>query len=314
MKAAIVVAALALPLAAGADEILLRSGGRLNGVVVERRTESIVIDVGPGRVTLPMRLVERIVAGTPAFEVYRERSLRLGPTDVRGWLDLALWARDHELLTQARQAFEYVASIDPGNPVAHRELGHMLVDGRWMTPEEGYRARGYVNFEGNWNTPEERAALIGERAAEAQARQAEAEAAARAREAEARARTAEAEARQAEAAAYAPTEGIPLGMAYGGYGYPYAGYGGVIVGSYGGYGGYAGGGGRRGYGHGGTAGPSCGPRGPAGTPPGPVVNPLPTGAGTGGTMALAPAPAAPPPGHGTFRGIGPTSKPAQRVY
>lgn len=234
MKAAIVVGVLALPLAAGADEIYLRSGGRLSGVVVERRAEGIVVDVGPGRVTLQAQLVERIVEGTPAFEVFRERSTRLSPTDVKGWLDLALWARAHELLTQSRQALEQVLAVDPGNAVAHREIGHVLLDGRWMTPEEGYRARGYLYFEGNWVMPEERLALLRERAAEAQARQAEMEAAARAREAEARARTAEAEARRAEAAMGGPAEGIPLALTYGSY--PYAGYGPVVIGGYVGYG------------------------------------------------------------------------------
>lgn len=233
MKAAVVVGVLALPLAAGADEIYLRSGGHLSGIIVERRAEGIVVDVGPGRVTLQAQLVERIVQGTPAFEVFRERSTRLSPTDVKGWLDLALWARAHDLLTQSRQALEQVLAVDPGNAVAHREMGHVLLDGRWMTPEEGYRARGYLYFEGNWVMPEERLALLRERAAEAQARQAEIEAAARAREAEARARTAEAEARRAEAA-MGPSEGIPLALTYGSY--PYAGYGPVVLGGYVGFG------------------------------------------------------------------------------
>jgi hypothetical protein len=230
MKAAIVVGVLALPLAAGADEIYLRSGGHLSGLIVERRAEGIVVDVGPGRVTLQAQLVVRIVEGTPAFELFRERSTRLSPTDVKGWLDLALWARAHELLTQSRQALEQVLAVDPGNAVAHRELGHVLLDGRWMTAEEGYRARGYLYFEGNWVRPEERLALLHERAAEAQARQAELEAAARAREAEARARTAEAEALRAEAAMAGPTDGIPLALTYGSY--PYGGYGPVVVGGY----------------------------------------------------------------------------------
>lgn len=238
MRAAIVLGLLALPVAASADEIYLRGGGRLIGVVVERRAESVVVEVGPGLVTVPASHVERIVEGTPAFVIYRDRSSRLSPTDVNGWLQLALWARDHDLLTQSHQAFDHVLAIDPGNPIAHRDLGHVLFDGRWMSAEEGYRARGYVYFEGSWVTPQEQAAMLSERAAEAQAHQAEMEAAARAREAEARARVAEAEARRAEAEAYSPTGGIPLGMAYGyggmAYGYggtPY-GYSPVIAGAY----------------------------------------------------------------------------------
>jgi len=280
MKAAIVVGVLALPLAAGADEIYLRSGGHLSGVVVERRAESIVVDVGPGRVTLQAQLVERIVEGTPAFELFRERSTRLSPTDVKGWLDLAVWARAHELLTQSRQALEQVLAVDPGNPLAHREMGHVLLGGRWMTPEEGYRARGYLYFEGNWVMPEERLALLHERAAEAQARQAELEAAARTREAEARARTAEAEARRAEAAMAGPTGGIPLALTYGSF--PYAGYGPVVVGGYVGVGGFRSGHHGDGRGQGGGRGHSAGP----GQPPSCERPPA---------RATTPAPPAPPP-------------------
>jgi hypothetical protein len=263
-KAAIVVGALALPLVAGADEVYLRSGGRLSGVVVERRPDGIVVDVGPGRVTLPASLVTRVVEGTPAFALFRERAARLSDADVHGWLALGAWARDHDLLTQSTQAFEHVLAIDPGNAIAHREMGHVVVDGRWMTADEGYRTRGYVHFEGSWVLPEERAAMLAERVAIAQARQAEIEAEARAREAEARARAAEADARRAEAAA-APTDGIPLAMTYGAA--PYGVYGGVVIGGYGGYGGYgssSGHGHRNGQGH---QGPSCAPgRAPGATP------------------------------------------------
>jgi hypothetical protein len=263
MKAAIVVGALmlALPLVAGADEVYLRSGGHLSGVVIERRADGIVVDVGPGRVTLPASLVTRVVEGTPAFALFRERAARLSDADVHGWLALGAWARDHDLLTQSTHAFEHVLVIDPGNAIAHREMGHVVVDGHWMTADEGYRARGYVHFEGSWVLPEERSAILAERVATAQARQAEIEAEARAREANARARAAEAEARRAEATAY-PTEGIPLAMTYGGS--PYGGYGGVVIGGYG-YGGYGGFGHRQGH-----QGPSCGPgRPPATTPPPP---------------------------------------------
>jgi len=280
MRAAIVLGTLlaALPLAASADELYLRSGGRLSGVVVEHRPDAIVIDVGAGRVTLPAALVTRVVEGTPAFAVFRERAARLADADVRGWLALGAWARDHELLTQSREAFEHVLAVDPGNAVAHRELGHVLVDGHWMTPEESYRARGYVYFEGSWMSPEERAGMIAERTAVTQARQAEAEAEARIREADARARAAEAEARRAEAA-YGPTAGIPLGMAYGGGYSPYGPYGTsgpvVVYGAFGGFGGF-------GLGssvtRGSHRGPGCGPQQPT-------------------AMTSAPPPAPPPPPH-----------------
>lgn len=296
MKAAIVAGALvvALPLAAGADELYLRSGGHLSGVVLEQRPDAVVIDVGAGRVTLPAALVLRVVEGTPSFAVFRDRAAGLNDADVAGWLALAAWARDRDLLTQARQAFEHVLTVDPGNVVAHRELGHVQLDGRWMTAEESYRARGYVNFEGSWMTPEERAGLIADRAAEAQARQAEIEAEARIREADARARAAEAEARRAEG--YGATEGIPLSMTYGA---PYGTYGPVVV--YGAYG-YGGLGSGRPFRHGGHGSgdhhrPSCGPgHAPGGTPPPQAPPPPRRDSASNREPSRSPASPASPPG------------------
>jgi hypothetical protein len=210
--------------AAWADEVFLRGGGSIHGEIVQRTAASVVMDVGPGRMTLPMSRVHRIVATTSDLSIYRERAARLASGDVAGWIGLARWADSHDLLTQAREAYEHIVAVDPDNAAANAALGHVRLAGRWVTAEESYRARGFVPFEGSWVTPEERGAVLAGRAAEAHARGQAAEAEARAREAEARARAAEADARRAEAETQ---NGIP---------YPYVFGGGVIYG--GGYGGY----------------------------------------------------------------------------
>jgi hypothetical protein len=214
---------------ARADEVFLRGGGSIHGDVVQRTATSVVMEVGPGRMTLPMSRVERIVSATSDLSVARERAGRLAPGDVAGWLALARWAEDRDLLTQAREAYEHVLAVDPQNAEANSALGRVRLAGRWVTAEESYRARGYVPFEGGWVSPEERAAVLAERAAEAHARELRAETEARAREAEARARTAEADARRAEAEAQDPGngDGIPYPYVYGGVGVYGGGYGGV---------------------------------------------------------------------------------------
>jgi hypothetical protein len=227
MKRALVVALSLLPAALGADEVFLAGGGRLSGVIVERSSGSITLDVGPGRVTMPMARVVRIVSGTADLAVYRDRAAHLPPGSVTGWLALARWAEGHDLLTQARESYAHVLSLDPENAAAHRGLGHVWAGDRWATVEESYRARGYVLFEGTWVTPDERRAILEERAAMAVAERERIEAEARAREAEARARVAEAEARRAEYEPQPPGS-IPLGMDY-----PYGGvYGGPFVGGF----------------------------------------------------------------------------------
>lgn len=226
MKRVIAVGVFLAGPAAWADEVFLRGGGSIHGEVVERTAASVVMEVGPGRMTLPMNRVDRIIATTSTLSIYRERAARLAPGDVAGWLGLARWAEGRDLLTQAREAYEHVVALEPENAAANAALGRVRLSGRWVTAEESYRARGYVPFEGRWVTPEERSAVLADSAAEARARELTAEAGARAREAEARARTAEADARRAEAEAQGSYSGIPYPYVYGGVGIYGGGYGG----------------------------------------------------------------------------------------
>lgn len=190
-------ALLLLAPSAWADRVILKSGGSLSGVVVEKNHERVLLDVGPGRVGIPMARVERIESGGSALASYREQAARIAAADAEAWVALGHWAREQGLETQARQAFEMALQAQPGLIDAHRGLGHIFQDDVWMTPEEGYRARGLVPFEGRWVSLAEREALLQERAADDARSQARREAEARTREAEARAETAEAEARRA---------------------------------------------------------------------------------------------------------------------
>jgi hypothetical protein len=207
--------------AGSADEIVLRNGGRLSGVIVERTETRVTIETGPGRVTLPISRVERIVDGRSALETWSERAEALAAGDAAGWAELARWAKQHELQTQARAAWERVLAIDPGHPEANAGLGRVSLDGRWMSADDAYRARGYVPYEGRWVTPAEHEAGLRERAAEQAA-------VLEARESDARMREAEARALEAQAhSSEPPTDtggGIPLDYVYGS-GYGYGGYG-----------------------------------------------------------------------------------------
>lgn len=202
-------AALALAAAASADEVVLKTGGRISGVVVERTAERVVIETGPGRVTLPMTRVDRVVAAPSALAGYRERAARVAPTDALGWAELARWAEDRELTTQARDAWQRVLELEPGHPQANAALGRVQVDGRWLASDDAYRAQGFVQYEGRWVTPVEHEALLRERAADEAERHERNAAQARVREAEARAAEAEARAREAEAAQQPSDEGLP---------------------------------------------------------------------------------------------------------
>jgi hypothetical protein len=199
----------ALSVSAHAEQVVLRNGGRINGILLERTRTHVVMQVGPGQVTIPLASVERVVEGRSALSLFAERSARLSATDRSGWLELGVWAREAGLDTQARECFARVLALDPQNPTAHAALGDVLLGGRWVDADEAYRARGYVRFEGSWMLPEERDETLRDRAARRDEQRARAEAGARIEEAEARARAAEAAAREAEAAASG--YGMPIG-------------------------------------------------------------------------------------------------------
>jgi hypothetical protein len=229
----VLLGAVIVPGVAHADEIYVKGGGHVTGQIVERRADAIVVDIGIGRIGLPPSYVERIETGPSPHAVYDERAGRLAPQDSRGWVALGEWARGQDLSAKAKDAFERALAADPANAAAHRALGHVLVDGQWVTAEEANRARGLVLFEGSWISPEERKALLDERAAAAEESRARAAAdsEARVREAEARADAAEAEAERAQAelemnGSYGMGLGYGYGLGYGlgypvAYGYPF---------------------------------------------------------------------------------------------
>jgi hypothetical protein len=197
---------------AQADIVYLKGAGKISGRIVNQTETSVEVDIGSGRVTVPMSRVERIEKKKSALDEFDERAAALGPRDGAGWLALAQWAVAEGLGVQARKAYQTLLALDPSNPDANRALGFVELNGRWVTEDEAYRARGYVRFEGEWVTPAEQQAILQERAAQDAQERARLQSEARARDADARA--AEAEARAAEAAAQAQV-GIPLWYAWG---------------------------------------------------------------------------------------------------
>ncbi len=217
-KTAIVLLTLA-PLSAHADVVVLKGGRRLSGVLVEKSERAVVLEMGPGRVSLPLAQVERIETGQSLLAIYQERASRIGPGDAASWADLGEWARSAGLLTQSREAFEKALAIDPANATAHRALGDVLLPRGWASHDEAQRARGLVPFEGGWVTPEERLVVLQERADERREATERRDAEARVREAEARAEAAEAEARRARAEAESSAQGVPYGWVASGCGF-----------------------------------------------------------------------------------------------
>src|SRR5712691_4846593 len=133
MNRTVAVSLLALvPALVHADQVVLKTGGEIKGEIVERRADALVMEVGPGRLTLPMASVARVVSSTTDLGIYRA---------------LAAWARGRGLATQAREAYDIVLASSPENAAAHVALGDVRMGDRWLGAEEANRARGLVEFE-----------------------------------------------------------------------------------------------------------------------------------------------------------------------
>ena len=209
---------LLVPAMAGADDVILKGGGKVSGRILSRTNKAVEVDLGAGTITVPVTSIVRIDQKRSPLDDYYERAGKLRADDAAGWLELGKWASSQGLGTQARTAFENVVAVDPANVEANQALGRVLVDGRWVSQEESYRARGYVQFEGEWMTPAEQQAILKQRDAELQAEAARLDAERRAQEAEARAAEAEARAREA---AVPGNAGFPMYWdGYWGYGPP----------------------------------------------------------------------------------------------
>ncbi len=214
----VAVAAVLLAGAALADEVFLKSGGRVSGRVVSRTATTVEVDVGAGRIAVPASSVVRIEEGRSTLQEYEERAGRIPATDAAAWIALGEWASAQGLSSQAREAYHRALAASPNDPRANAGLGNVQVNGRWVSEDEGYRAKGYVRFEGEWVTPAEHEAIVRERAAEAEHERGRRESEERARQADARAEEAEARARKAEAEAKEAQEanqGLPLWYGWG---------------------------------------------------------------------------------------------------
>ncbi|MCB9650429.1 MAG: hypothetical protein H6730_28155 [Deltaproteobacteria bacterium] len=165
--------ALVLLLLAGsarADEVRLVDGGRIEGAVTEVGDE-VRVETAIGVVSVARVDVASIERGdTGAVGEYRARAGALARDDVQGWLRLAAWARAAGLSHQAVEAFEHVLAVDPVNAEAHRGLGHVAHEGRWITEAEAHALAGEVFYGGRWVKAEEADAVWDEVRAQLEAR------------------------------------------------------------------------------------------------------------------------------------------------
>ena len=143
--AALVFLAMLRP--AAGEVFLLRSGGRIEGELVNAdenpRTSYIISLPSGGQLTLDAAVVDKVQPCRPELAEY-EKVRRQYPDTVQGQLKMSDWCRDHNLPAQRKTHLERILQLDPDQAEARRLLGYHKYKDKWMTLEEEMAEKGYV--------------------------------------------------------------------------------------------------------------------------------------------------------------------------
>lgn len=138
---------LLLSSAAFADEVVLRNGSVLSGVVREEG-DRVVVEMDYGTMTFKKVDVRAIRRGEDVLSQFEERTKTA--TDVKSMMALADWAKDHSLNGRATQLYQKVIVLDPDQAEARKALGFEKVNGVWLAGDDLMMARGFVKIGGRW--------------------------------------------------------------------------------------------------------------------------------------------------------------------
>jgi hypothetical protein len=156
---------IAMTAAASADEVTLKSGAKIKGIIKKTDDPSrVVVEVGVGTVSFPRSEVLSTEEGrTPLHDYYEKWETVKESKKVEDYLDLAKFAKDNGLPRFLKGLYEMVLRLDGDNETARKYLGYTKYQGRWLTREEMNRAKGLVEFEGRWITTAEREIILSQR-------------------------------------------------------------------------------------------------------------------------------------------------------
>jgi len=127
--------------------IHLNTGGIVKGEVVSESDEEVRVRTPSGVATVfreDIERIERLSKGGSPTEAFKERLAKLSPKDANGFYELGQWAKKVRLDKEAKEAFERTVAVDPNHTAARRELGHVLREGAWVTPEAVAAAEALV--------------------------------------------------------------------------------------------------------------------------------------------------------------------------
>ena len=144
---------------ATADRITIRGGGQIRGKLIPDKEQPgqllFIGEVGKTPMAFKKEQIVQVAPEKGPLDEYILRLVKDRPT-ARDEFDLGAWCDENKLPDLAQLHYEQAVKRDSLFEEAHKRLGHVLMDGRWLNSEELKEAQGLVKFKGHWMTPEEK--------------------------------------------------------------------------------------------------------------------------------------------------------------
>lgn len=165
-----------------ADYIIMKDGTTREGKILYEDDKKIklgiIVSTGKAIIEIEKKEIKEIKRGETERELKQKEFNKKfseiqkqvkDAKDVDKLLNLAKWARENRLISEAYKVYKKILEIDPENEIARKKLGYVKYKGKWMTFEEKMKAMGKVFFRGYWIDEEVRDEIL-KREAEALAR------------------------------------------------------------------------------------------------------------------------------------------------
>ena len=144
---------------ARADRIVLRSGGQIAGKLAPdpKDDDRVKILTARGKTPLsfPKIQIERVIAEPSPLDDYL-RKRYVTPATAEAQYELGEWCESQKLADLADLHYQAALQWDKTFAPAHRKLGHVLYENRWLTQDERREAQGLIRVRGKWITREEK--------------------------------------------------------------------------------------------------------------------------------------------------------------
>jgi hypothetical protein len=144
---------------ARADIVELRGGGQVQGKVIpdpkNKGRVQVLLLQGRHPLSLQKTQIVRVVPQASPLDDYVAKREKAPPT-AEAQSQLGYWCDQNRLPDLAKLHYENALALDPENELAHKKMGHVKVDGSWLTRDDLSAAQGLVKYKGRWVTEDDK--------------------------------------------------------------------------------------------------------------------------------------------------------------